>query len=76
MADDNETGPMGLPPMVLAEDFGDPHCHWNARKWLQAALEAKGAKVTGAGMGGGQADLDIVLDGAQFNVSIRPILRG
>lgn len=64
-----------LPPLALAEGFGDPVSHWNARKWLQSAVEAKGAKVTGAGMGCGGADIDIVLDGCEFNITIRPIMR-
>lgn len=66
-----------LPPVTqLAPDFGDPIAHLNIRKWVQVALEAKGATITGAGMGFGQADLDVEIDGAPFNVSIRPIIRG
>ena len=63
-----------LPPLALAEDFGDPETLLNSRDWLQSALEAKGAKITGAGIGCGQADLSIGLDGCKFNVSIRPIV--
>lgn len=62
--------------MVLANDFGDPHTLLNSREWLTKAVEAKGAKVTGGGCGGGQADIDIKLEGCDFNVSIKPILRG
>lgn len=57
----------------LSDDFGDPLTLLNSREWLQKALEAKGAKVTGAGVGCGQADLDIMLEGCKFNVSIRPL---
>ena len=60
-------------PMVLAEGFGDPETLFNSREWLQDALETKGAKIEGGGVGCGQADLSIVLDGCKFNVSIRPI---
>lgn len=59
---------------VLADDFGDVKTLWNSRIWLQSALEGKGAKVFGYGMGDGQVDLDIKLEGQMFNVSIRPIL--
>ncbi len=63
------------PPMpdVLAEDFGDPVTLLNSREWLQKALEAKGARITGGGCGFGQADLDMVLEGCKFNVSIKPL---
>lgn len=57
---------------VLAEDFGDPVTLLNSREWLENAVEAKGARVTGGGCGGGQADIDIVLEGCKFNLSIRP----
>jgi len=57
----------------LSDDFGDPLTLLNSREWLQKALEAKGAKITGGGCGCGQADLDITLEGCKFNVSIRPL---
>lgn len=53
--------------------MGDVEAHFNARAWLEKALTDKGAKVTGKGVGCGQADVDIVLDGCKFNVSIRPL---
>lgn len=59
-------------PMILAEGFGDPETLFNSRDWLRKAIEAKGAKVTGGGVGMGQADLDFTLDGCPFNVSLRP----
>lgn len=55
-----------------AEGFGDPETLLNSRDWLRKAIEAKGAKVTGGGCGGGQADLDFTLEGCKFNVSLRP----
>jgi hypothetical protein len=45
----------------------------NMRAWLQAAVEAKGAKMDGGGVGFGQADIDIELEGCRFNVSIKPL---
>lgn len=63
----------GLPPLALAPDFGDVPSLFNSREWLRKAIEAKGAKVIGAGVGGGQCDLDFVLEGCKFNVSLRPI---
>ena len=50
---------------------------FNVRKWVQAALEAKGAKCVGAGIGCGGtmgiADVQIELDGHQYNIEIKPI---
>lgn len=45
----------------------------NMRDWLQSALETKGAKITGGGIGCGQADLQITLDGMPYWVSIKPL---
>ena len=57
----------------LSEDFGDPETLLNSRDWLQKAVEAKGAKMVGGGVGCGQADIDIEIEGMRFNISIRPI---
>lgn len=61
-----------LPDVTPHEDFGDVESLWNMRKWLQSAIEAKGAKQTGAGMGDGGADIDFVLEGHKYNVVITP----
>lgn len=53
----------------------DAEAFFNMRDWLQEALEAKGARKTGGGMGCGQADIDIELEGVHFNVSIKPLRR-
>ena len=68
----DKCGACGEAPMRLAEDFGDPETLFNSRDWLQAALEAKGAKVTGGGIGMGGCDLDITLEDCKFNVSMKP----
>ncbi len=47
----------------------------NMRDWLQAACEAKGARFTGGGIGCGEADIDIELEGQHYNISIRPLRR-
>jgi hypothetical protein len=44
---------------------------FNMRAWVQSACEAKGAKMVGGGIGFGQADLDIELEGHRYNISIR-----
>lgn len=60
-------------------DFGktldemDVPAFFNMRDWLQKAVEAKGAKMVGGGIGMGQADIDIELDGCKFNISIKPL---
>lgn len=71
--------PVNLPsghgaPEMLAEDFGDPVALLNSRTWLDRAMKAAGATITGGGCGCGQADTDIILQGYHFNVSIRPII--
>lgn len=70
---DNDKPP--LPMLQLADDFGDPETLFNSRDWLRKALEARGAKIDGGGIGGGQCDLDFTLDGCKFNVSLRPIVK-
>jgi len=65
-----------VPPMdSLAEGFGNPETLLNSRDWLTKAVTKCGAKVTGGGCGCGQADIDILLEGCKFNVSIRPIIK-
>lgn len=69
--------PVNLPQIGaigVAEGFGDVTAHFNARDWLERAIVSKGAKVTGKGMGMGQADISFTLDGCAFSVSIRPIV--
>ena len=49
---------------------------FNIRQWVQDAVEVKGAKVTGAGIGVkhdlGMADIDIEIEGYRFNLEITP----
>jgi hypothetical protein len=49
----------------------------NMREWVRSALEAKGARCVGAGIGCGGAmgiaDVQIELDGHQYNIEIRPL---
>ena len=54
-------------------DEMDVEAFLNMRQWLQDAVEAKGAKFDGGGIGLGQADIDIELDGARYHISIRPL---
>lgn len=59
-------------------DFGnsleemDLEAFMNTRSWLEKALTDAGAEVTDAGIGMGQADVGINLQGAPFSVSIKP----
>jgi hypothetical protein len=66
--DNNPPEPPSGPP-VGCEDV---EAFFNLREWLQKAVEAKGAKMVGGGIGMGQADIDIELEGCRFNISIRP----
>lgn len=76
MMSDNDNNPLDITGVLpenleLHPDFGDVESMWNMRQWLRAAIEAKGAKQTGAGMGMGEADIDFVLEGHKFNVVIK-----
>ncbi len=48
---------------------------FNMRQWVAQALIAKGAKQTGAGIGFGEADIDIELEGCHYNIRIKAIKR-
>jgi len=54
-------------------DEMDVEAFHNMRDWLEMALVAKGAKVEGSGIGCGVAELEILLVGLRFNVSIKPL---
>lgn len=66
------------PPVADMTEFHklDLDSLYNMREWMRTAVEAKGAKVTGAGVGVdgllGLADLDIEVEGYSFNLTIRP----
>jgi len=62
-------------PFGFAIEEMDMEAFGNARDWLRKATEAAGAKCVGSGIGMGQADIDVELDGARFNISIRPLPR-
>ncbi len=78
--DDNPNVPVPI-PVAHNEDapFGtylhemDTDAFFNMRDWLSKAVTAKGATQIGAGIGMGQADIDIELDGHRYNISIRPL---
>lgn len=69
----------GTPAVQDAFPFGyalsemDLESFFSIRKWLQEACEARGAVMVGAGIGCGQADIDIEMDGCCYNISIRPL---
>lgn len=48
---------------------------YNMREWVREALEAKGAEFTGGGFGAGGSDIDIELEGFEYNIAIRPLNR-
>ena len=53
--------------------FDDLHAAYNMREWFQGALKAAGAEVSGAGMGMGEADVSIRLDGYEYWCTIKPV---
>ena len=56
-------------------DIGDMdvEAFYNLREWLEKAITEAGAKVDGAGIGGGQADISFDLEGMRYSVSIKPL---
>lgn len=64
--------PCNLPEGVPLRMEGDPVSMFNIRTWLEKAIAAKGAEVTGKGVGNNEADLDFTLEGCKFNVIVRP----
>lgn len=73
--DSGKDVPVNLPDIgecILSDDFGDPETLLNSRDWLEKCITNGGARVTGGGVGGGQADLSFVLDGAEFSVYLKP----
>lgn len=60
-------------PFGFSLDEMDTDAFFNMREWLEKAVEAKGAKKVGGGIGMGQADIDIELDGCRYNISIKPL---
>lgn len=65
----------GPSPFGMSLDEMDVEAFLNMREWLEKALKDAGATTEGAGIGCGQADLDIRLNGHLYNVSIRPLKR-
>ncbi len=63
------------PPGSGIAGTSDAEAFLNMREWLERAVEAKGARVDGGGIGGGAADIDIVLEGHRYNISIRPLAK-
>lgn len=87
IAELKEQIPVNLPasdsfpvPLGFGTDDGglasmDVEAFFNMRSWLEDAITAKGAKVDGAGIGCGQADLSFELEGCRYSVSIRPLTK-
>lgn len=78
---DPAEGLHAMTPDAASPDFArlDLEALFNMREWVRAALEAKGAKVVGAGIGCGGtmgvADIQIELDGCECNIEVRPLKR-
>lgn len=69
MSNDNEPSPAFV---VL-----DADALFNLRDWVEQAIIAKGGKTVGAGIGCdgamGVADLQVELEGHEFNLEIKPL---
>lgn len=80
IADCDPASPLpAMTPDAASPEFAklDIEALFNMREWVRAALEGKGAKIVGAGIGCGGtmgiADIQIEIDGHQCNIEIRPI---
>jgi hypothetical protein len=45
----------------------------NMRDWLTKAVEAAGAQTYAGGIGFGAADIAVIIEGAPFEITIRPL---
>lgn len=76
MPNDNDTPPQVQPDAdkPLGFDSADEiEPAFNMRQWVSKALQDKGAKQIGAGIGFGEADIDIELDGHHYNIRIKAL---
>ncbi len=62
---------MELPPVAGFPPEVDVEAQFNIRQYVEDALVAKGAKITGKGVGVGGCDLDFEVEGFPFNVWIK-----
>ncbi len=60
-------------PFGYSLDEMDVQAFINMRDWLTKAVEAQGALSVGGGIGMGQADIDVMLEGCKYNISIKPL---
>lgn len=60
-------------PFGYSLDEMDVEAFSNIREWLTKAVEAAGAVRDAGGIGMGQADIDVELEGARYNITIRPL---
>lgn len=58
---------------AIDNGFGPNDIAFNMRDWVKSALEAKGAEITGAGMGFGGADLWFKVEGHEFFLTVKPV---
>ena len=60
-------------PFGCSLDEMDLEAFFNLRGWLENALKENGAHILGAGIGLGQADVCIELEGAKYSISATPL---
>lgn len=60
-------------PFSFSWDEMDVPAFSNMREWLTKACEAAGAQWCGGGIGFGAADIQVLIDGAPFEITIRPL---
>lgn len=69
---DNDA-PQGPEDFQLMPGFGDPVRLLNMRNWLERAVTRSGAIFQGGSIGMEEADIDVLIEGHLFNISIRAI---
>lgn len=65
------------PPAVGGIDVnGDVEAMFNLRDWMQRILESSDCAITGSGMGFGGGDLWFTHQGAEYFLTVRPVMKG
>ena len=60
-------------PFGFTWDEMDVPAFQNMRDWLIKAVEAAGAQTYARGIGFGAADIAVIIEGAPFEITIRPL---
>ena len=72
----NDNEPPTQPALEGGLDVnGDAVAMFNLRDWMETMLKSNGCTITGAGMGFGGGDLWFTHQGAEYFLTVRPVIR-